>query len=117
MGEAAENVVHVAASNPVTYVLIKGSATTVRVLGVAVIGGVGTLLSYHILCSTDLQLKLGSIFQDTTSVLKTSSILGTTFTAAIVCFYVAIAFMMVFYQTTYTLMYCMLSGETKRDAW
>jgi len=115
--EAAENVVRVATSNPVTYVLIKGSATAVRVLGVAVIGGVGTLLSYQVLCSSDLQPKLGSIFLDATSVLKTSSILGTTCAAAIVCFYVAIAFMMVFYQTTYTLMYCMLSGEIKRDAW
>eukprot|EP00435_Cladocopium_sp_Y103_P047348 s100_g13.t2 len=52
-------------------------------------------------------------FENASTMLVTSNILGTTIAAALVCFYVALAFMMVFYQTTYSLMYCMLlTGES-----
>lgn len=111
--EAASNVVHVAGSNPVTYALIKGCGTFIRVLGVTVIGGVGTFLSYQLLSSTAIQQELDEVFQGASSMMSTSSIMGTTVASAFVCFYIAMAFMMVFYQTTYTLMYCMLVGAVK----
>jgi len=49
--EAAQNVVQIVASSPVVYAAIKGSATFVRVLGVTIIGGGGTYLSYQVLSS------------------------------------------------------------------
>jgi len=111
--QAAANVVSVAGSSPVTYALIKGSTTAVRVLGVTVIGGFGTFLSYQLLSSTSLHRELDAVFEDASSMLTTSSIIGTVVAAAFVCFYIAMAFMMVFHQTTYTLMYCMLTGAVK----
>eukprot|EP00913_Durusdinium_trenchii_P004297 g3984.t1 len=186
--EAADNVVRVAASNPLTYAAIKASAITMRVVGVSIIGGCGTFLSYQALSSTELHRQLdlchclcamttasknrsgrkaaedgrphvlcqsdscktiaesisetdhaqkrrahlsgfvrgmmasgtvvkvasppysltGQEFQDASTMLVTSNILGTTIAAGLICFYVGLAFMMVFYQTTYSLMYCML---------
>mmetsp|Transcript_120354 Transcript_120354/g.268982 ORF Transcript_120354/g.268982 Transcript_120354/m.268982 type:complete len:672 (-) Transcript_120354:48-2063(-) len=111
--EAAENVVRIAANNPATYAAIKGSATAVRVLGVTTIGGFGTFLSYRALSSSALHMELDGVFAGASSMLQTSNILGTTIASGFVCFYVAMAFMMVFYQTTYTLMYCMLIGAVK----
>lgn len=108
--QAAENVVSIAASNPATYAAIKGSATAVRVLGVTTIGGLGTFLSYQALSSSAIHRQLDAVFAGSSSMLATSNILGTTIAAGVICFYIAIAFMMVFYQTTYTLMYCMLVG-------
>lgn len=107
---AAENVVRIAASNPVAYISIKGSATAIRVLGVTVIGGLGTFLSYQVLSSSDLHHQMDSLFEDSSSMLVTSNILGTTIAAGLICFYIAMAFMMVFSQTTCTLMYCTLIG-------
>lgn len=107
---AASNVVQIAKTNPLTYASIKGSATSVRFLGVTVIGGIGTFLSYQTLASTALHQDLQDIFEGVSSMLATSSILGTTAAAGLICFYTAIAFMMVFYQTTYSLMYCTLIG-------
>ncbi|CAK9023894.1 Glutathione S-transferase Mu 2 [Durusdinium trenchii] len=106
--EAADNVVRVAASNPLTYAAIKASAITMRVVGVSIIGGCGTFLSYQALSSTELHRQLDLVFQDASTMLVTSNILGTTIAAGLICFYVGLAFMMVFYQTTYSLMYCML---------
>ena len=106
--EAVDNVVTVAASNPLTYMAIKGSAVVMRVVGVSIIGGCGTFLSYQALSSSQLHQQLDMVFQNASTMLVTSNILGTTVAAALVCFYVALAFMMVFYQTTYSLMYCML---------
>ncbi|CAK0869228.1 unnamed protein product, partial [Prorocentrum cordatum] len=111
--EAAENVVQIVAGSPAVYASIKGSATVVRVLGVSIIGGGGTFLSYQVLSSREVHKELEVSFQDVAAMLPTSNILGTTIAAGVVCFYVAIAFMMVFYQTTYTLMYCMLIGATQ----
>jgi len=108
--EAADNVVRIAASNPATYVAIRGSAVAVRVLGVTAIGGLGTLLSYKVLSSTHIHQELDGVFAGASSMLATSNIIGTTIAAGLICFYIAISFMMVFYQTTYTLMYCMLIG-------
>ncbi|CAE8604889.1 unnamed protein product [Polarella glacialis] len=110
--EAVNNVVRIAAGNPITYASIKASATIVRVLGVTMIGVGGTFLSYQLLSSSALHKQLDSVFENSSSMLVTSNILGTTIASGIVCFYVAIAFMMVFYQTTYSLMYCMLLGAT-----
>jgi len=107
---AAENVVRIAATNPVAYMGIKGSATAIRVLGVTMIGGLGTFLSYQALSSSELHHQMDDIFENSSSMLVTSNILGTTLAAGFICFYIAMAFMMVFYQTTYTLMYCTLIG-------
>eukprot|EP00440_Ansanella_granifera_P047787 gb/GFBE01051763.1/.p1 GENE.gb/GFBE01051763.1/~~gb/GFBE01051763.1/.p1 ORF type:complete len:641 (+),score=109.81 gb/GFBE01051763.1/:1-1923(+) len=109
--EAADNVVRVAASNPVTYASIKASATAVRVLGVTMIGGCGTFASYQVLSSSTFHKELDSVFENSSSMLVTSNIMGTTIAAGFICFYVALAFMMVFYQTTYSLMYVMLLGS------
>jgi len=114
--EAAGNVVRIASSNPAAYVGIKGSATAIRVLGVSMIGGLGTFLSYQALSCTALHHKLDAIFEDASSILVTSNILGTTIAAGFICFYIAMAFMMVFYQTVYTLMYCTLIGVLAIDA-
>eukprot|EP00933_Yihiella_yeosuensis_P079896 TRINITY_DN93304_c0_g1_i1.p1 TRINITY_DN93304_c0_g1~~TRINITY_DN93304_c0_g1_i1.p1 ORF type:complete len:348 (+),score=29.20 TRINITY_DN93304_c0_g1_i1:35-1045(+) len=108
--QAAENVVRMAASSPITYASIKASATVIRVLGVSIIGGVGTFSSYQALSSTALHKQLDSVFQNSSMMLPTSNIIGTTIASSFICFYIAMAFMMVFYQTTYSLMYCMLMG-------
>jgi len=113
--EAAHNVVRIAATNPAAYVSIKGSATAIRVLGVSLIGGCGTFLSYQALSSTELHRHLDGIFENSSSMLATSNILGTTIAAGFICFYIAMAFMMVFYQTVYTLMYCTLIGVLTID--
>ncbi|CAK9087036.1 unnamed protein product [Durusdinium trenchii] len=76
--EAADNVVRVAASNPLTYAAIKASAITMRVVGVSIIGGCGTFLSYQALSSTELHRQLDLVFQDASTMLVTSNILGTT---------------------------------------
>mmetsp|Transcript_56322 Transcript_56322/g.132142 ORF Transcript_56322/g.132142 Transcript_56322/m.132142 type:complete len:653 (+) Transcript_56322:35-1993(+) len=108
--QAADHVVSVAASNPLTYAAIKAAATAMRVVGVTIIGGCGTFLSYQALSSTQLHRQLDSVFENSSTMLVTSNILGTTIAAGLICFYVALAFMVVFYQTTYSLMYCMLLG-------
>eukprot|EP00931_Biecheleriopsis_adriatica_P088530 TRINITY_DN62831_c0_g1_i1.p1 TRINITY_DN62831_c0_g1~~TRINITY_DN62831_c0_g1_i1.p1 ORF type:complete len:670 (+),score=81.98 TRINITY_DN62831_c0_g1_i1:81-2012(+) len=108
--EAADNVVRVAAASPMTYASIKASATGMRVLGVTTIGCGGTFLSYQVLSSSTFHRELDSVFENSSSMLVTSNILGTTIASGFICFYVALAFMMVFYQTTYSLMYCMLLG-------
>lgn len=113
--DAAHNVVRIAASNPVAYLGIKGSATAIRVLGVTLIGGLGTFLSYQVLSNTKLHHELDGIFEGTSSILVTSNVLGTTIVSGLICFYIAMAFMMVFYQTTYTLMYCTLIGVLTID--
>lgn len=111
--EAVDNVVRVAASNPLTYMAIKASAVVMRVVGVSILGGCGTFISYQVLSSSELHRQLDMVFENASTMLVTSNILGTTIAAALVCFYVALAFMMVFYQTTYSLMYCMLlTGES-----
>ncbi|CAJ1460343.1 unnamed protein product [Effrenium voratum] len=115
--DAADNVVRVAASNPVTYAAIKSSATVMRVVGVTIIAGCGTFLSYQVQSSTALHKQLDLVFENASTMLVTSNILGTTIAAGLICFYVALAFMMVFYQTTYSLMYCMLLlGPASADA-
>merc|ERR1711924_536224 len=111
--KAAGNVVQVAASNPATYAAIKGSATAIRVLGVTTIGCTGTFLSYQVLASSAFHRELDSVFEGASSMLSTSSIIGTTVASGLICFYVATAFMMVFYQSAYTLMYCMLIGAVR----
>jgi hypothetical protein len=111
--KAAGNVVQVAASNPATYAAIKGSATAIRVLGVTTIGSAGTFLSYQVLASSTFHRQLDKVFEGASSMLSTSSIIGTTVASGLICFYVATAFMMVFYQTAYTLMYCMLIGAVR----
>ncbi|CAJ1361935.1 unnamed protein product, partial [Effrenium voratum] len=106
-----------AASNPVTYAAIKSSATVMRVVGVTIIAGCGTFLSYQVQSSTALHKQLDLVFENASTMLVTSNILGTTIAAGLICFYVALAFMMVFYQTTYSLMYCMLLlGPASADA-
>lgn len=111
--DAVDNVVRVAASNPLTYMAIKASAIVMRVVGVSILGGCGTFISYQVLSSSELHRQLDMVFENASTMLVTSNILGTTIAAALVCFYVALAFMMVFYQTTYSLMYCMLlTGES-----
>jgi len=113
--EAAAQVVRVTTSSPGTYAAIKGSATAIRVVGVTTIGGVGTLLSYQALSSSKFHTQLDGVFDNASSIMATSNILGATVAAGFVCFYVAIAFMMVFYQTTHALMYCMLTGAMTLD--
>lgn len=115
-GEAARHVVRIASSNAGTYVAIKGSAEAVRMLGVATIGGVGTFLSYQVLSSTAIHRQLDSVFANSSSMLATSSVLGTTLAAGVVCCFIATAFMTVFYQTTHTLMYCKLLGVAPAGA-
>lgn len=111
--EAAENVVQIAGSNPATYALITGSATAVRVLGVTTITCLGTFMSYQLLSSTSMHQEIDVVFEGASSMMTTSNIMGTTIAAAAICLYIAMAFMMVFYQTTYTLMYCMMIGAVQ----
>lgn len=112
--EAADNVVRIATSNPLTYASIKSSATAIRVVGVTMIGGCGTFLAYLVLSSNSFHRQLDSVFENSSSMLVTSNIIGTTVASGLVCFYVAMAFMMVFYQTTLSLMYCMLISTDGR---
>jgi len=110
--DAANNVVRVGATNPGAYVALKGSVVAVRMLGVSIIGGLGTLLSYQVLASTPLHDSVDTIFPSASSMLVTSSILGTTVASGVICLLIGKAFMTVFCQTTHTLMYSKLIGVT-----
>jgi hypothetical protein len=104
------NVVEVASENPATYASVKGFALSIRVLGVSIIGGGGSLLSYYVLTATSSHHQLRSIFEGAQKSLAASSILGAELAAAVICFYVALAFMVVFYEATNALLYCKLAG-------
>jgi len=107
---AVENVVMVASSNPITYASVNGATMVVRVLCVTIIGGGGCLLSYQALSSTTFHQDLDSVFTGASSMLATSHVLGPTIAAGIICVYIAYSFVVVFYQTANTLLYCVLIG-------
>merc|ERR1712048_751701 len=110
--EAAENVVQVVASNPVAYTSVKGMGTIIRIIGVTSIGGGGAFISYQALAASNEHRTLRRIFEGAREGLAASSILGAAVASTVMCFYIGLAFMVVFYQTMDAQLYCKLSGAS-----
>merc|ERR1712048_574585 len=105
---ACSNVFHMLAAHPETVAIVRGITKTVRLLGTVLIGGTGTYLAHLTLTSKLSNNPLDSLQHSSpeSSVLYSSSILGTTIASALVCFGIAASFMISFDQIMDTLAYC-----------
>merc|ERR1712187_393826 len=106
--KACSNVFHMLALHPETVAIVRSMTKAVRFLGTVLIGGSGTYVSHLILTSRLHNNPLDSLQHSSpeSSVLYSSSILGTTIASALICFGVAASFMISFDQIMDTLAYC-----------
>merc|ERR1712048_1021226 len=106
--KACSNVFHMLALHPETVAIVRGMTKAVRFLGTVLIGGTGTYVSHFVLTSRLHNNPLGAMQHSSpeSSVLYSSSILGTTIASATICFGIAASFMISFDQITDTLAYC-----------
>jgi len=96
---SAWKVWRMAGSNPVTAATLVGATRIVHTLGIVVLGGGGTILSYQLLTNDD------DLMAGPASILHTSNVIGTTVASGFICIGVAMTFMSVFDMTADTIAY------------
>jgi len=109
---AAKNVVKMLVANPVTFATVHGATSFVRFLGIAVIGGGGTYLTYLYL-EHPFSLSAEDEALVASPMLDSSTRIGTTVAAGFICFAVSHAFMVIFDNCADALMYCILWKKSK----
>eukprot|EP00928_Gymnodinium_smaydae_P035537 TRINITY_DN2499_c0_g1_i1.p1 TRINITY_DN2499_c0_g1~~TRINITY_DN2499_c0_g1_i1.p1 ORF type:complete len:673 (+),score=100.14 TRINITY_DN2499_c0_g1_i1:161-2179(+) len=122
------NVWTMALKNPVTAATLAGATKVVKFMGVMIIGGGGTFVSYKLVnnpeviksfilsASSTLKLEDGlnvKLLDGASSVLYTSSVLGTTIACGFICFGVAASFMTIFDMAADSIAYCQLWKSDK----
>jgi hypothetical protein len=105
---AAKNVFKMFITYPGDLIVSTSMAKAVRNIGTVVIGGCGTWLAHWALTSKWFMSAMASVMKGSSSVLYTSSILGSTIASGMICFGISATFMVSFNQVANTLTYCII---------
>merc|ERR1712232_101192 len=106
--KASSNVFKMIRENPETVAMVQGMTKAIRNLGVLCIGGWTTYTAHFILTSSWVESQMNNALKGSSSILYTSSTLGTTIAAAAIAFGISSSFMRGFDQVADTLCYCFL---------